>query len=758
MRRIITLCFLAAFLLPASSFAQRYLGIATSNWSGTNSLYLNPANIADSRTKFEIDLFSLNMGAELNATAKFDFGNLTKSDAKLGDIVQFQTSKSAFSMILPSAEVRGPGFMVALGHKHSIALTTRARVVNQFHNFSKDLYNTIEDTINTSGGNTLQLDKFNWTAHAWSEIGLSYAGIIYEKKKHMVKGGITGRYLMGAGFLSVTSKHIDGTYSFSGGDASMVIKNSDFHYATNGLLGGKDIGIGDIFGKGAGHGFGFDLGAVYEFRPKYEKYQYEMDCKQIMDDSKNKYMLRVSAAITDIGSIKYTGADNRTINGSGSTTSPILGSEIGSKFKDYDSLKTYLGTKGIKVDSGSGKEVKVHLPTALVLGVDWHAIKGLYVNLTYIGNMADRTVVGNSIYSQVSVTPRFDSRIFSFGIPITYSTLSSKFRFGAGLRLGGFFVGSDDLSIIGDKKNGANVYFGANIKINRKKIRDSDHDGVSNKKDKCKGEKGDCEHMGCPNPDKDGDGIVDKEDKCPDVAGSKTAMGCPDADLDSVADAEDRCPQQAGPMALQGCPDRDHDGIVDIDDACPDQPGPAQFKGCPDTDGDGLADNEDECPQQAGPIANHGCPDTDNDGIPDNKDKCPTVPGTITNQGCPEISISVKKRLAFAATAIQFETGKATIKKASYKLLDGIVKILNDYPDYNMSIEGHTDNVGKPDKNMQLSKDRAASVKNYFVSKGISADRLTTNGFGDTKPVASNKTAAGRAKNRRVAMDLKLKD
>jgi outer membrane protein OmpA-like peptidoglycan-associated protein len=132
------------------------------------------------------------------------------------------------------------------------------------------------------------------------------------------------------------------------------------------------------------------------------------------------------------------------------------------------------------------------------------------------------------------------------------------------------------------------------------------------------------------------------------------------------------------------------------------------------------------------------------------------VPGTIANQGCPEIKEEVKKRLAFAATAIQFETGKAVIKPASYKLLDGIVKILNDYPDYSMRIEGHTDNVGKPEFNLTLSQARAASVKAYFVSKGISGTRLVINGFGDTRPAASNKTAAGRAKNRRVEMNLFL--
>jgi len=337
--------------------------------------------------------------------------------------------------------------------------------------------------------------------------------------------------------------------------------------------------------------------------------------------------------------------------------------------------------------------------------------------------------------------------------------LEKAINLGAAVRVGGFFVGSDNLTgLISKSSYGGNVYFGAYVPFNKKRPKDSDHDLVSNKRDKCPNEKGTWEMKGCPNPDKDGDGILDKDDKCPDVAGSKTAMGCPDADLDSVSDAEDRCPEEAGMVALQGCPDRDHDGIADKDDACPDQPGLAQYAGCPDTDHDGIPDNLDACPDKAGPKANQGCPDTDNDGVPDNKDKCPTVPGTKANQGCPEVNVEVKKRLAFAATAIEFQTGKAILKKTSYKLLDEIVRMLNDYPDYIMTIEGHTDNVGKPEANRKLSLERANAVKNYFVSKGISDERLMTNGYGDTKPVASNKTAAGRAKNRRVVMDLKLKD
>ena len=117
----------------------------------------------------------------------------------------------------------------------------------------------------------------------------------------------------------------------------------------------------------------------------------------------------------------------------------------------------------------------------------------------------------------------------------------------------------------------------------------------------------------------------------------------------------------------------------------------------------------------------------------------------------------MKKRLAFAARAIQFETGKAVIKPVSYKILDEVASILNEYPYYDVNVDGHTDNVGKADKNLKLSQDRAASAVAYLVSKGIPASRLTSAGYGDTKPVADNKTAAGRAQNRRVEFNLIFK-
>jgi outer membrane protein OmpA-like peptidoglycan-associated protein len=274
---------------------------------------------------------------------------------------------------------------------------------------------------------------------------------------------------------------------------------------------------------------------------------------------------------------------------------------------------------------------------------------------------------------------------------------------------------------------------------------DRDGDGIPDVDDACPDEAGPAATKGCP--DRDGDGIPDKDDACPDQAGPAATKGCPDRDGDGIPDKDDRCPDQAGPAALKGCPDRDGDGIPDKDDACPDQAGPAELKGCPDRDKDGIPDKDDRCPDQAGPAELQGCPDRDGDGVPDIDDKCPDQPGLKQYQGClPEKA----KKFTGSIKGINFATGSAKILPNSFKVLDGAVAVLKEFPTMRIRIEGHTDNVGKPDKNQALSENRANAVRDYFVKKGIDASRLEAKGYGEAKPVQDNKTAAGRAANRRI--------
>ena len=256
--------------------------------------------------------------------------------------------------------------------------------------------------------------------------------------------------------------------------------------------------------------------------------------------------------------------------------------------------------------------------------------------------------------------------------------------------------------------------------------------------------------------DTDGDGIFDKDDACPEVAGLKQFNGCPDTDGDGIQDSEDACPTEFGTAALKGCPDRDGDGIADKDDACPDVAGPASMKGCPDTDGDGIADKDDKCPTVAGPKENGGCPwlDTDKDGVLDKDDECPTIAGPASNKGCPEVTTEVIKRLNDYGKTILFNSGKSTFKDQTVPVLQSIVGILNEYPNSKFMIEGHTDSDGSNALNQSLSENRAAAVKNYLIENGIATARLRSTGFGETKPISSNKTAKGKAENRRVEVTL----
>jgi outer membrane protein OmpA-like peptidoglycan-associated protein len=256
--------------------------------------------------------------------------------------------------------------------------------------------------------------------------------------------------------------------------------------------------------------------------------------------------------------------------------------------------------------------------------------------------------------------------------------------------------------------------------------------------------------------DTDGDGIYDKDDACPEVAGLKEFNGCPDTDGDGIIDGNDACPDVFGLAALNGCPDTDGDGIADKDDACPDVFGIAALKGCPDADGDGITDKDDKCPTVAGPKENGGCPwpDTDGDGVLDKDDKCPEVKGTVANKGCPEVSPEVIKQLNEYGKTILFDSGKSSFKNQSFSVLESITSILKEYPNSKFMIEGHTDSDGSNALNQTLSENRAAAVRNYLVEKGIGTDRLKSTGFGETKPIASNRTATGKAENRRVEVSL----
>lgn len=210
--------------------------------------------------------------------------------------------------------------------------------------------------------------------------------------------------------------------------------------------------------------------------------------------------------------------------------------------------------------------------------------------------------------------------------------------------------------------------------------------------------------------------------------------------------------------------DRDGDGVPDDEDRCPDVPGLRVLQGCPDgdRDADGVMDSEDRCPDVKGPRELEGCPDADGDGIPDIDDKCPKDPGPVQNDGCPVGEapiVEIETERLSLKDMINFDTGKSTIQPGSKRVLDEIAAVLKAHAELKrIRVEGHTDNVGGQAYNLDLSERRARAVVEALVTRGIARDRLSSAGFGFSRPIASNATAFGRAKNRRVEFTILLEN
>lgn len=348
---------------------------------------------------------------------------------------------------------------------------------------------------------------------------------------------------------------------------------------------------------------------------------------------------------------------------------------------------------------------------------------------------------------------------FVFSLPTAGGGLNFQFGPVVALRLQESFLFTTADHIDGITSGGNNdmeLFHSVGLTFNIGRQPDADKDGVADKKDKCGSTPigVSVDANGCP-LDKDKDGVADYLDTCPDVNGLTSLNGCPDNDMDGITDKDDRCPQIFGPLSLNGCPDADKDGIADIDDKCPGTPSNYRVdgNGCPlDNDKDGIINEEDKCPELAGDIVFRGCPDSDSDGIADNEDRCPLIKGAISNKGCPEIAKVDVQKIIVIASKIYFETNKANLKLLSHSALDDLADILKRNELVNLTIEGHTDSDSDNEYNMILSQKRTEAVKDYLISKGISDSRLTAIGYGETKPIATNKTAAGKAKNRRVEL------
>ncbi len=806
MKKLLTLS-LMIFLFAPTQHAQEFLPFASSNYAGVTGLQLQPASIADSRYKFDLAISSTSFSINNNMYGIDPYALVSPRKAFADEFdlkpYVFRNFNGEEKSGIISLKQDVFSFMITLSEKDAIAFTPSVRFMLNLDNVSEDLARLIDSGLNYPELWKIKLNNANFSLqlNAWTEFGVTYARVIMDQEKHFLKAGVTAKFTQGIGSAYMFAKDL--SYNFANSDTLSLFQS----YVSYGTSDNLENEFDYKFDPNPS--ISFDLGFVYEYRPGWMKYKYDMNGKtNLWRRNQDKYLFRLGVSVSDLGDVRYRrnpmsndfNADIQDLYiGDMTISSPAdLDTIISENFSFYDVPSKF----------------NMNMPAVFSVQADVRVAKGLYFNFTpYIALKRGTKDINKSHYlTSYNFVPRYDLARFGISVPVQYNAYK-QWNVGLGLRLGYFWLGSNDIiSLLTSSNDRFGTAFSAVVKVPilYKQPKDRDNDKVSNRKDKCPDVPGLFELDGCPDadldgitdeldkcpdvpglkefegcPDSDGDGIIDGNDKCPDVKGLAQFNGCPDSDGDGIIDQDDACPFNAGSLKMNGCPDQDDDGIADKDDNCPTVAGTRENKGCPfiDTDGDGINDDMDKCPGIKGPVDNQGCPyqDTDNDGIPDKDDDCPSIPGTAVfngcpdtdgdgisdkydlcptipgvaqNNGCPEIKKEEQEILKKAFDNLEFETGKSVIRSSSSASLDELSTVLEKRPEFMLLISGHTDNVGSAESNLKLSQDRSLSVKNYLIKKGIKPERIKAEWFGQTKPIGDNSTPDGRQLNRRVEMKI----
>lgn len=693
--------------------SQSYIGYLEDNYNGVHGIISNPANIADSRLKMDINLVGIS-ALYGNDYIGFNLGDAFSNYSEVFD--KAETFPSANNFLAFNIDVMGPSVMLSIDQKSSLAVFTRGRGVFNLVDANGDLLEKEGGFDENEDFNFIE-DDIVGSFSAWGEIGATYARILLNDGQHFLKGGLTGKIIQGFGNV-----YIDGTGITVDYDSNTreVTTTGEIHLGDTGNI-DENGNTGEALDINNGFGVSGDLGLIYEWRPDHTSFtKMKSDGSTIVNRGVNKYKLKFGLSLTDFGKILNVKGTDRLYD---------LNRTQNIDNFDGDVLEEALLDNFNQISSE--KSESYILPTALHTNMDWNLDSKFYVNLNADISLTTKSKINTGgILNQYRLTPRYESKWLAIYSPISIMS-NVGFQWGAGFRLGPLYMGSGSVlsSLMGKNTKGLDLYAGAKIPLYHNKLRDKDNDGIINKEDNCPEIAGPIENQGCPWPDTDKDGILDKDDDCPN---------------------------EAGPIENNGCPwiDSDGDGVLDKDDDCPETPGLPEYNGCPDTDGDGIIDSEDRCPKEPGKKEQNGCPDKDGDTLVDIDDQCPDIAGPVSNNGCPEVTQEVQKQLNDYAKTILFDTGKATIKPESVSVMVDIIQILNEYPNAKFTVEGHTDSVGSNQSNQRLSEARANSVLDFLINEGISANRLQAIGYGEEKPIASNTTKLGRKQNRRVEINL----
>lgn len=450
--------------------AQDFSGYRAGNYTGVNGVFFNPAHIADSRYRWDFNLFSVSTLVG-NNQASFSLKNVAQSFNvdSLEEKVMGRDAGPSTGMV--SVDLHGPSLMFNAGKNAAIALTTRARTMANIIDIEGRLVRELSDQAN--GGQfpytITTSEQMRLAVNSWTEFGLSYARVLSDKGMHFVKGGATLKYLAGVANGYVNSNGFKGTLEENNATEDVYLVNTTGRLAVG--FGGKRISDFEAgnYTKLQSTGFGVDLGFVYEFRPEHDAYKIYDEggdfSRDVWRRDRNKYKARVGLALLDIGGIKY----DRDVQRSGAYDVNITGSERLNLSElanvEIDDFNTYFKGRPqyfTPVAGGTDATYKVALPTTLQLNVDYRLRRGLYVNLE--GQLplttGEKTGFDPRHYSNFTLTPRYEGRGFGVYVPVSHSGLTGL-NMGTSLRLGPLFIGSGSVltALLGDSKQ-ADVHVG----------------------------------------------------------------------------------------------------------------------------------------------------------------------------------------------------------------------------------------------------------------------------------------------------------
>lgn len=458
--------------------AQDFPGFRTGNYTGVNGVFFNPANIADSRYRWDVNLVSINtlVGNNQASFRLKDIGHTLNGDSIRNQVFGDKAGEASGNFNL---NVVGPSVMFNTGRKMAFALTTRARALVNINKLDGKLAKKLIDDYENDASLPYTLNSNNnmqLSGNGWMEFGASVARILVDKGPHFVKGGITLKYLAGAANAHIYLNQLKGTLNNDAIQDKVYLSNASGRIGV-GFAGANvdDFKVQDLTAFES-TGFGGDIGFVYEFRPQPAAYKYN---DSLWRRDLNKYKLRVGIAILDIGSIKY----KKDMNRSGAYDMHVTGSN---RFylndltsEDLDNYNTFFKNHPqffSPVATNADATYKVSLPTTLNVDVDYHVSNGFYLNVaTQIAlTKMDNKPYNSQYYSGFTFVSRFESRAFGVFVPVNYNELT-KLNAGLSFRAGPVFVGSGSVltALVGNSKQ-ADFHIGIHVGgLQRSKVKNS---------------------------------------------------------------------------------------------------------------------------------------------------------------------------------------------------------------------------------------------------------------------------------------------